>query len=135
MGEMVFKVACLVLFFLSGCATVFQELEVGTLYRRDANVFINGQEHAGVVVVPQSSTGKYDFIVEPKGSIDLLILRTCHREYVAEKIDTGFLGLGGKKWKYTYYPMPGLEDIGFCPIRIDFFESAKEGRSGSPGRD
>jgi hypothetical protein len=112
--------------FIVGCAATYQQLEPGRLYKRDAKIEISGKAYEGVVVVPRQS--QYEFLVTPKGGIDLLILRTCHREYVAEKVDPGFMGIGGGQFKYSYKPVIGLEDTRVCPLRVDFFESSKEGR-------
>ena len=124
--NIVTRTVALLSFLAVGCATVYQQLETGKLYKRDATVTINGRNYLGVVTVPKAPF--YDFIVAPPGAIDLLILRTCHREYVAEKVDPGFLGIGGGKFRYHFVPVPGIEDVRVCPLRIDFFESAGEGR-------
>jgi hypothetical protein len=114
----------LALVVLSGCATVNDKLDQNVFYKRDAGADINGRHYDGVVTVPYAKS--YDFVFYPKGSVDVLLIRTCHREYAAEKIDTGWFGKN--KFKYTYTPVPGIEDVRVCPLRLDTYESSKEGR-------
>jgi len=82
---------------------------------------INGKIFEGVTVVPNNF--RYDMILRPKGNLDLVLLRTCHREFSGEKISSGFLS--SKEFKYSYAPIHGIEDVGTCPMRIDVYESGK----------
>lgn len=114
----------LLLSVLSGCATVNDKLDKNVFYKRDAGAEINGKMYEGIVTVPYAKS--YDFVFYPKGEIDVLLIRTCHREYAAEKLSSGWFGKN--KFKYTYTPIPGIEDIRTCPLRLDTYEASKEGR-------
>lgn len=114
----------LLLLVLSGCASVSDKLDKNVFYKRDAGAQINGQTYEGVVSVPYAKS--YDFVFYPKGSIDVLLIRTCHREFAAEKITAGWFGKN--KFHYVYTPIPGIEDVRVCPLRLDTYESSKEGR-------
>jgi hypothetical protein len=100
------------------------KLDKNVFYKRDAGAEINGKVYEGVVTVPHAKS--YDFTFYPKGSIDVLLIRTCHREYAAEKLSSGWFGKN--KFKYTYTPIPGIEDVRVCPLRLDTYESSREGR-------
>lgn len=106
---------------LFGCASTQQVLDPKLFYKRDVEIEINGHKYEGVTVVPYSQ--KYDVTLRPKGDLDLILLRTCHREYSGEKISSGFLS--SKAFKYSYSPVAGIEDKGACPLRVDVYESAK----------
>ena len=109
---------------LSSCASVNDKLDLNVFYKRDAGAEINGRLYEGVVTVPYAAS--YNFVFYPKGNIDVLLLRTCHREFAAEKLSSGWFGKN--KFKYTYTPIAGIEDVRTCPLRLDTYESAKEGR-------
>lgn len=111
----------LFLFLLLGCASTQQVLDPKLFYKRDVEIEVNGLKYEGVTVVPHSQ--KYDLTLRPKGDLDLILLRSCHREYSGEKISSGFLS--SRVFKYSYAPVPGLEDKGACPLRVDVYESAK----------
>lgn len=113
-----------VLLAVVGCSTVNDKLDKNVFYKRDAGAEINGRLYEGVVTAPFASS--YDFTFYPKGNIDVLLIRTCHREYAAEKISSGWLSKN--KFRYTYNPVVGIEDSRVCPLRLDTYESAKEGR-------
>lgn len=106
-----------------GCSTVTQQLDPNVFYRRDIGIEINGKTYDGVVVVPKAA--QYEIVINPKGDIDSLLLRTCHREFAGEKLSPGWFG--SNKFRYTYVPVPDLEDRGACPMRVDSYE-AKPGR-------
>ena len=108
---------------LCSCTSVPQKLEPGLFYKRDVGIEINGRAFEGVVVVPRAA--QYDMVLAPRGNIDLLLLRSCHREYSGEKLSPGWFGKN--KFRYTYVPVTGLEDRGACPVRVDMYES-------TPGR-
>lgn len=106
---------------LAGCSSVQQKLDPQVFYKRDIEIEINGEIHEGVTVVPQSDS--YRFVFTPKGNIDLILLRTCHREFSGEKLSSGWFQKG--KFKYEYKPVIGIEDSRVCPMRIDAYESDK----------
>lgn len=116
--------AIVVFLTFAGCAS-YQKLEPGVFYKRDIGIVINGQDFEGVVAVPYAK--KYDITVAPKGNLDLALIRSCHREFTAEKQDKKFLwfNVGKGRFRYVYEPVPGIEDARVCPVRIDVYESSK----------
>lgn len=114
---------------LAGCSTVHQPLEPGVFYKRDIGIEVNGRAYEGVVVVPYAS--KYDLILEPKGDLDMVLLRTCHREETVEKMQAKKFWRSSSTGKYLYNfePIKGLETGRVCPLRIDVYEAAKERHS------
>lgn len=102
-----------------------QPLSPDIFYKRDIELEINGQTYVGVTVVPHALSYSVNFI--PPGNIDLMLIRSCHREYSVEKADTGWSLFGSKKQKfnYKYVPISGLEDKRVCPLRVDIYESEK----------
>lgn len=116
--------ALALMLLVSGCASVSQQLDPGLFYKRDVTVGINGDEYEGVVTVPYAKS--YQFTLQPRGEIDLMLIRTCHRTYSVEKVSSGWFGKN--KFAYSYTPIPGIEDTRTCPIRLDAYESSKEGR-------
>lgn len=106
---------------LVACSSVQQQLDPKVFYKRDIQIDINGSTFEGVTVVPYAS--KYDLVLTAKGDLDLILLRSCHREFTGEKLSSGWFSKN--KFKYTYVPVLGLEDDRVCPLRIDAYESAK----------
>lgn len=113
------SVLLLILGIVAGCSSVTQQLDPKLFYKRDIGIEINAKTYEGVVVVPRAE--KYDLVLTPKGDIDLILLRTCHREYTAEKLSAGWFKKD--KFKYEYKPVPTLESDGVCPMRVDMYES------------
>ncbi len=109
---------------LSACSQ-YQTLEQDVFYKRDIGIEVNGEAYEGVVTIPRAK--KYEITLAPKGDVDMMLLRTCHREFTAEKQTKSFLfiPLGKNKYQYLYEPIPGLEDGRTCPMRIDVYESSK----------
>lgn len=103
--------------------------EPGVFYRRDIGIEVNGQAYEGVVVVPFAS--KYDLILQPKGDLDMVLLRTCHREETVEKMQAKkfWRPSSSGKYLYSYTPIPDLETDRVCPLRIDVYEAAAERHS------
>ena len=116
--------ALLALFVLSGCAGTYPTLDKNVFYKRDIVVGVNGRDFEGVVTVPYAKS--YQFTVQPRGEIDLMLLKSCHRTFSVEKVSSGWFG--NRKFLYNYTPVSGIEDQRVCPIRIDSYESGKEGR-------
>lgn len=106
---------------LSGCSSVQQQLEPNVFYKRDTVIGVNGQEYEGVVVIPNAAS--YELTIKPKGDIDLMLIRSCHREASFEKLSPGWFGKN--QFKYTYIPQNALETNRVCPLRIDIYESKK----------
>lgn len=114
-----------ILLLLSACSTVRQTLDTDVFYKRDVGIEVNGQYFEGVTVVPYSRS--YSITLLPKGEIDLMLIRTCHREYAVEKASGGWKLFGGKKnkFEYIYTPIQGIEDNRACPLRVEVYESSK----------
>jgi len=113
----------LVAVLVTGCTSTSQVLEPGTFYRRDIGIEVNGVQYQGVVTVPHAKS--YDFVFQPKGDVDLLLIKNCHRTFSAEKLSPGWFGKN--KFPYSYTPFPE-EDDRVCPVRVEVYESAKEGK-------
>lgn len=112
---------------ITACTSVPQRLDPEQFYRRDLPFCVDNLGcFEGVTVLPKRSS--YTFEIEPKGGadIDLLLVTTCHREDSFEKTDTGWWIFKNKKrFKYFYSPVPGIEDTGMCPLRINTYEKEK----------
>lgn len=87
----------------------------GTVYKRDVKLVFEGKEYQGVGVLPKRA--KYDLDLTFVGAVDLYTFRTCHREVTQE--DAGGGKIFGKKdrVKFTYTPVPGIEDD-LCVVEI-----------------
>lgn len=118
-----FSALATVILNLIGCAGTSQILEKDVFYKRDVGIEINGRQYEGVTTVPYASS--YNFVLAPRGAIDLMLIKTCNRTYSAEKINSGWFGKN--KFSYLYTPN-SVEDSRVCPIRLDVYESSKEGR-------
>jgi hypothetical protein len=117
-----FALAAFLLLWLTSCAaTMPQQLDEGTFYKRDAQVDVNGTHFEGAGVAAFSQ--KYQLVFTPKGVTDLLMIRTCHREFTAEGIAPGWFGKG--QFRYQYDPVAEVEDTRVCPMRMDAYESDK----------
>jgi hypothetical protein len=121
----VFAVA---LFLLLGCATVSQPLDSRKAYRRDLPFEHAGRKFDGVGVLPRANS--YDLSLKPQSDLDVLLLKSCHREIVVEKASGG--GLFGKKsFSFQYAPVRYIEDTGICPMKIEALESGTNQYSGA----
>jgi len=97
-------------------------------YKRDIGIRVNDGWFLGVTVVPYSS--EYSIELTPRGDMDLILLRTCHREFTVEKYkgSSGFIfWKSAKTFQYRYIPVPQLENRGVCPMRVDVYEE-EDGR-------
>lgn len=113
---------------LGGCATVTQPMDVSKYFRRDIQIEHDGKVYEGVAVLPSRSL--FDLVLKPKGDMDLMIIRSCHRELVVEKASSG--GLFKKnEYRYLYQPVSGIEDSAVCPLRVDALESGNSAYSGA----
>ena len=113
----------LFIFLLIGCAE-YQVLEVDKYYKRDIGLEVNGKQYEGVTVIPRAN--KYEIIVEPKGDMDLILIRSCHREHSYEKQSKKFLWIqiGKNSFQYLYEPSP-KESEKTCPLRVEVYEAEK----------
>lgn len=93
---------------LPACATAVQNLDKGTVYRRDMELSINKVKYVGIATVPKSMA--YEIIASAPSDMDFFIFRTCHREITTED--------AGDKRKYVYIPQAEVESIGSCPAEI-----------------
>lgn len=114
--------ALLCVLTMVGCSSVDQILTPGVFYRRDLKLSIDGQDYDGVGVL--SERPRYEIVLTPRQDIDALLIKTCHRTLVFEKISGGgWFGAG--KFRYTYEPIPNLESGRVCPLRVEAFNAAK----------
>jgi len=124
-------IAILIIFIvglLSGCASVNQPMDSSKYFRRDIQILFAGKTFEGTAVLPSQSS--YDIVLKPKADMDFLLIKSCHREMVAEKASGG--GLFSKnEYKYAYTPVPKIEGVGVCPVRIDALESGSNQFSGA----
>lgn len=110
----------------TGCSLVEQKLDPNIVYRRDIKLNINGQDFDGIAVPKKSDS--YKIKLKAYGKIDVLTIRSCHREEVFNKPSGGFFS-SSKKFEYKYIPVNGIEDKGGCKLDIGAFEE-KKGRHG-----
>jgi len=116
--KLITKLYILLFLVVGGCALSRpQELDPKIFYKRDMRVKIEHKERLGTVV---SNLKKNTYTIETQspGNGDLYLYRTCHRETVMEG--------KGKKVKFKFTPLPGIEDQGNCFLEIASFE--KKGR-------
>ncbi len=106
---------------LAGCSTTNQILDTNLFYKRDIGIEVNGKQYEGVVVIPKAP--KYNLVLKAKGKLDLVLIRSCHREFSGEKLSSGWLG--NNSFKYEYVPTPGIEDTRTCPLRVEVYEAEK----------
>ena len=113
-----------IILLLASCSSVQQQLETDMFYKRDVGIEVNGKLYEGVTTVPHATS--YKITLVPKGEPDLMLIRSCHREYSVEKSSSGWFIFGKKnKFQYEYTPVPGIEDSRVCPLRVDVYESGK----------
>lgn len=113
-----------ILLVVAGCSSPPQQLDPEKFYRRDLPFCVEDLGcFEGVTVLPRRQS--YKFEISPKGNanIDLLLATTCHREDSFEKTDKKW-GIFKSKNRFEYYysPVPGIEDDGICPLRINVYE-------------
>lgn len=110
---------------LTSCAGVDQKLDPNVFYKRDTTLEVNGESFEGVTTVPYASS--YSIVIKPRGGIDLMLIRSCHREESYEKISAGWFGKN--QFRYSYFPIRGIEDTRVCPLRVDIYDSSKSKHS------
>lgn len=101
--------------FMSACSTVAIDLKDDTFYKRDIDLKVNGLKSNGVAVMTRAQSYKIEGEVD--GKFDFLIVRSCHREYTAEK--------EGDHFTFIYEPRVGIEDNRPCPLEIRGVEKIK----------
>ena len=112
-------------FLSSACSTFTQPLDPKLFYKRDIQIEVNGKGYEGVVTIPKASA--YQITLRPKGKMDLVLVKSCHREDSAEKSNNGgfFIFKGKNEFQYKYKPRQGLEDRRTCPLTVDVYEAEK----------
>ncbi len=110
-------------FFLFACSTASfqQDLDPDILYKRDIKIQINNKEYEGATVLPHART--YNLLLTPKGELDLVLVTSCHREYSVEPSSSGVFSKN--EFPYSYTPVPGLEDVPSCSLRVNAYEKDK----------
>jgi len=104
----------------AGCSsTPLQILDPDTFYKRTVPITVNGKVYDGITVIPKSP--RYDITLHPKGDINLLTIRNCHRDYGAKKDAPGWklFGKDDQSFSYVYKPIKDFEDLRTCPLRIE----------------
>jgi hypothetical protein len=113
----------LCLAFLSGCSLLTPRLYTPTtedIYKRDLKVRINGKEYVGVGVLPLMP--EYKVEVSPEGKIDRIMWRTCNREEVVDRPESGWFS---NKYAFTFKTIIGLEESTACGLSITVLEEKK----------
>lgn len=76
------------------------------------------------MTIPKADS--YNIKLESAGNMDMVLWRSCAREDSGSQKKPGFfIFSGNNKTEYVYNPLPGLEDTGTCPLRIDVYEVEK----------
>lgn len=103
---------------LGGCSlpTIKQPTDPAIFYKRDFGLTVNGKSGVGVLVVPKAIS--YVINGVSLGSLDLLSIRSCHREFAQES-------LSDQKFTYTYIPQTDMENLDTCILDIAGFDSDK----------
>lgn len=103
---------------LSGCAgqVITQDLQVSRKYKRDISITVDPLSTKGVMVLPKSPS--YKISIRSPDQMDALLVQTCHREIIIEG--------AGREHTINYVPIPGLEDVGSCPIYLSGLTKKKE---------
>jgi len=98
-----------------------QKLDADIFYKRDLSMVINGVQHHGASVVNMASS--YSIVFKPHGKLDLLKINTCHREDIFRADHPNLKNV--KEFHYQYRPVPGIEDVGSCEMRINSYDKEK----------
>jgi len=105
--------------WLASCANLpTQKLDADIFYRKDLNMTIDGKPYSGVAVVDNETV--HDITFKPQGHLDLLLITTCHRED-SFRTDQN----KSQTFSYRYQPVPGIEDVGSCEMRINAYDKEK----------
>ena len=98
----------ILLLLIPGCGSVPVKLDPEVYYQRELEIEINDDEGEGYMVAKEAI--HYEIKVKASGKNDLILIRTCNREYKAED--------EGGKFKYKYTPIDGIETRAECPMEI-----------------
>jgi hypothetical protein len=109
------------LVFMGGCASVPQSLDPAILYARALQLTINGADYQGVAVVPKAATYKIE--IKSQGKMDLLLIKSCHREWYGEKVGSKGFFQKTNSYLYEYTPDPDLERRD-CPLEISALDAS-----------
>lgn len=103
--------------FLIGCSQFQSKTESTTdpLYKNKADIAITigDQKFDGMAVT--TLTGNMNIEIVSKAKLDVLIVSSCQRFETYEKLDSGWFGGAGKKFKYNYIPTK-IELGDKCPL-------------------
>lgn len=108
----------ILLVFIMGCSRIVQKIDTVTNYSKDVPFYVNGIPFRGVGVTKKSDKYQID-IRYPYGEVNVLTLRTCHREI---KLETET-----NKASYTFVPSD-VEKEDECELEISVFD--KKSRNG-----
>lgn len=111
-----------VLVLIAACSSVPQSLSPDVLYVRSMQLQVNGRDAVGTIVVPQAS--KYSITVKSQGNMDLLLIKSCHREWSGEKVSGRGWFQKTSSYVYEYLPDPDLE-VHECPLQIASLDASK----------
>jgi hypothetical protein len=95
-----------------------------TIYRYDMKLSVNGVVGTGVLVVRKAA--KYDIEIESKEAMDLLTIRSCHREMVIENVNEkyGWAIFGTKRRNGKVSFVPQTLELYDCPMELTGYSKA-----------
>lgn len=120
----------LVLLFLFGCGSIPVDINANApVYRLDLYGTLDDAEWEGIAV--GSAAKNHTIEINSKTDVNLMRIISCHRfESFPDAIETGWFQKN-RGFEYEYNQAPGIEDTGFCVLRLQAF--TKEIKSdGSP---
>jgi len=112
-----YKFIILILFLFIGCATVKQELNPKTYYKRNMKLKYAGKTYHGVGILPKADV--YKFVFESWGKMDEFSFSTLHRYETMEDARKGKIFPNKRKVEFVFKPT--IETVGrnTCVIRAD----------------
>ena len=102
----------LLVLLLSGCIEPGERKPL-TIYRMTAKLTVNGKTKYGTLVATKSS--KYQIKARFYRKSEVIKVSSCHREWVSQDADNDI--------SYSYIPVRGIENKGYCPIEIGGFDT------------
>jgi hypothetical protein len=108
------------LLFFNGCASVPLPQGGSTeVLMLDLYGTVDSSEFTGIGVF--SSAPVHDFKIQSKVDVNEMDIQTCHRfERYEDVIKTGWFHRN-RGFEYIYNEAPGIEDNGYCVVRINAF--------------
>lgn len=100
-----------------GCKTL-PEVDTSKLYRKDLEVEIDGSRFHGVYIADKRP--QYNLTIETPMKPEMVNIQSCHREIIFKE--------PGKRVRFSYEPVIGVENIPPCPLEIAAFD--KDGENG-----